>query len=164
MMRAMECQPIGRIRSPHTEQAGTPIQPAFGSNAEVTRVENDPEFREALADLEGYGRVWLLTWLDRAHSFRSRVVPYRDTVERGLFSTRAPSRPNPIGLSCVELREVDVASGLLTLGPSDLLDGTPVLDVKPYVPAVDAFPDAAPGWFGDGTEGPQHADDRFTQQ
>ena len=157
----MDLAPIGRIRSSHTGQAGTPIQPAFGDAGETTTVEIDPPFREALADLQGFGRVWILTWLDRAPDFRSRVVPYRDTVERGLFATRAPCRPNPIGLSCVELRDVDVERGVLTLGPSDLLDRTPVIDVKPYVPAADAFPDAAPGWFGDGEEGRQRADDRF---
>lgn len=158
----MDTQRIGRVRSPHTNQEGTPIQPAFGAADEVTRVEIDAPYREGLADLAGYGRVWLLTWLDRAPAYRARVVPYRDTVERGLFSTRAPCRPNPVGLSCVELRGVDVENGLLTLGPCDLLDGTPVIDVKPYVPAADAFPDAAPGWFGDGETGRRQADDRFT--
>lgn len=154
----MDIQPIGRVRSSHTEQSGTPIQPAFGDDADTTRVEIDEPFREALLDLAGFGRVWILAWLDRASDYSSRVVPYRDTVERGLFATRAPCRPNPIGLSCVELRGVDLEHGVLTLGPTDLLDGTPVIDVKPYVPAVDAFPDAASGWFG---EGANHADDRF---
>ena len=159
----MDIHPIGTVRSAHAVQDGTPIQAAFGDVGETTIVEIDPPFREALADLAGFGRVWILAWLDRAPCFRARVVPYRDTVERGLFSTRAPCRPNPIGLSCVELRRVDIERGVLTLGPSDLLDGTPVIDIKPYVPAADAFPDAAPGWFGDGREGTQRADDRFAR-
>ena len=159
----MDIQPIGRVRSAHTEQAGTPIQPAFGDDGETTTVEIDPPYRDGLVDLDGFGRVWILAWLDRAPAFRARVVPYRDTVERGLFATRAPCRPNPIGLSCVALRAVDVGRGLLTLGPSDLLDGTPVIDVKPYVPAADAFPDAARGWFGGRDEGTQRADDRFAR-
>lgn len=158
----MDIQPIGRVRSPHTEQTGTPIQPAFGAADETTRLEIDAPYRDALLDLAGFSHVWVLAWLDRAPDFRARVVPYRDTEERGLFATRAPCRPNPIGLSCVELRGVDLEHGVLTLGPSDLLDGTPVIDVKPYVPAVDAFPEAASGWFGDGTQGPRQADDRFT--
>ena len=158
---AMELRPIGRIRSPHVEQAGTPIQPAFGEPDATTIVEVDPPYRDALADLDGFDRVWLLTHLDRAKAFRSRVVPYRDTVERGLFATRAPSRPNPIGLSCVALRALDVARGLLTLGASDLLDGTPVLDIKPYIAGIDAFPDARAGWFGASHEERDKADDRF---
>ena len=157
----MDLEIIGRVRSTCTEQSGTPIQPVFGDDGVTTTVEIDAAYREALADLAGFGRVWILAWLDRAPAFRARVVPYRDTVERGLFATRAPCRPNPLGLSCVELRAVDVEHGVLTLGPCDLLDGTPVVDVKPYVPAADAFPDAAAGWFGDGEAGMQRADDRF---
>jgi len=157
----MEIRPIGRVCSAHAEQSGTPIQPAFASTGDVARVEIDPPWRQALADLAGFGRVWILTWLDRAPPFRARVVPYRDTVERGLFSTRAPCRPNPIGLSCVELRDVDVEAGVLTIGACDILDGTPVLDVKPYVPAADAFPDAGAGWFGASSVEGGTADDRF---
>lgn len=157
----MDIHPIGRIHSPHAQQEGTPIQPAFGNADDRVVVEIDAPYREALADLSGFGRVWILAWLDRASAWAPRVVPYRDTVQRGLFSTRAPSRPNPIGLSCVELHEVDVARGRLTIGACDLLDGTPVLDLKPYVPAVDAFPDAAAGWFGASRATRDRADDRF---
>lgn len=149
------------MRSGYTKQSGTPIQPALGDDADTTRVEIDPPYREALLDLAGFGRVWILAWLDRAPDFRSRVVPYRDTVERGLFATRAPCRPNPIGLSCVELRGVDLEHGVLALGSCDLLDGTPVIDVKPYVPAVDAFPDSVAGWWAGSEGGRRRADDRF---
>jgi tRNA-Thr(GGU) m(6)t(6)A37 methyltransferase TsaA len=157
----MELRPIGRVRSSHVEQAGTPIQPAYGEGGETTIVEIDEPYRTALQDLDGFDRVWLITLLDRSKPFRTRVVPYRDTVERGLFATRAPGRPNPIGLSCMELRDVDIEAGVLTLGPGDLLDGTPVLDVKPYLPEVDAFPDARAGWFGASREARDKADDRF---
>ena len=157
----MEFCRIGRVHSAHTSQQGTPIQPVFGEYADRAQVEIDPPFRKALADLSGFGRIWILTWLDRAPPFRPRVIPYRDTVERGLFATRAPCRPSPIGLSCVELLAVDEESGLLELGATDLLDGTPVLDIKPYVPGVDAFPDARAGWFGASSEEGRRADGRF---
>jgi len=159
----MELCRIGRVRSAHTSQQGTPIQPVFGEHADRAQLEIDAPFREALADLSGFGRIWVLTWLDRAPPFRPRVVPHRDTVERGLFATRAPCRPSPLGLSCVELLAVDAESGLLELGATDLLDGTPVLDIKPYLPGVDAFPDARAGWFGASLEEGRRADDRFNQ-
>jgi len=155
----VKLSPIGRVRSRFQNQAGTPIQPSVGEGA--GRVEIDPPYREALADLDGFDRIWLLTWLDRAGEFRPRVVPYRDDVERGLFSCRAPARPNPIGLSCVLLTRVDVESGTIETGPLDLLDGTPVLDLKPYVPRFDAFPDARAGWHDDAAGGRDVADDRF---
>jgi tRNA-Thr(GGU) m(6)t(6)A37 methyltransferase TsaA len=155
----MKLTPIGRVRSPYESQAGTPIQPAVGRGR--ARVEIDPPFREALRDLEGFDRIWLLTWLDRAREFRPLVVPYRDTVERGLFSTRAPARPNPIGLSLVTVESVDPRSGTVEIGPVDLLDGTPVLDIKPYVPRFDAFPDAAAGWHDESRTRRDRADDRF---
>jgi tRNA (Thr-GGU) A37 N-methylase len=91
------------------------------------------------------------------------VVPYRDVVPRGLFATRAPSRPNPIGLSCLRLLSVDSGTGILILESGDLLDGTPVLDLKPYLPGVDAFPDARSGWFGASRSPREQADGRFEE-
>jgi tRNA-Thr(GGU) m(6)t(6)A37 methyltransferase TsaA len=152
---------IGRIRSGYGEQRGTPIQPRFGEAG--ARVEIEAPWRAALADLAGFARIWLVTWLDRAGPARPTVVPYRDTVERGLFATRAPTRPNPIGLSCVTVRSVDVSAGVIETGPVDLLDGTPVLDVKPYVPEFDAFPDAAAGWLDGPGSGRDRADGRFEE-
>jgi len=150
--------PIGVVRTPFAEGAGTPIQPAFAAGAEG-RVELDPDWAPALQDLEGFERVWLLVWLHRARPPRLRVVPYRDTVERGLFATRAPSRPNPIGLSCVRL--LGVEGSTLRVADVDLLDGTPVLDVKPYVPEFDAYPAARAGWLEGEGSGRTHADARF---
>jgi tRNA-Thr(GGU) m(6)t(6)A37 methyltransferase TsaA len=152
---------VGRVRSAYAEQRGTPIQPRYGDEGAV--VEIDEPYRAALADLSGFGRIWLLCWLDRAGDWRPRVVPYRDRVERGLFATRAPTRPNPIGLSAVEVRSVDVRAGVIAIGPVDLLDGTPVLDVKPYVPEFDAFPDAAAGWLEDSGTRREKADGRFEE-
>jgi tRNA-Thr(GGU) m(6)t(6)A37 methyltransferase TsaA len=153
---------IGRLRSAHERQEGTPIQPVYGE--EEAAVEIGPRWREALRDLEGFDRVWLLTHLDRAGEYRLRVVPYRDEVERGLFSTRAPARPSPIGLSCVRLLSVDQEAGILRIGPVDLLDGTPVLDVKPYLPEFDSFPDARAGWFDASGVDRDRADGRFADR
>jgi tRNA-Thr(GGU) m(6)t(6)A37 methyltransferase TsaA len=131
--RAFSARPIGVVRSLNREASGTPIQPAFAEEVEA-EVVVDGEFEEALKDLEGFERIWLVTWLDRTRPFRPLVVPYRDTRHRGLFATRAPSRPNPIGLSVVRL--IRREGRVLHIRGCDLLDGTPVLDIKPYVPGV----------------------------
>jgi len=149
---------IGWIHSPFREPAGTPIQPAFSEATEGT-VEVLPEYAEGLCDLDGFERIWLLCWLDRAPASRLRVVPFRDEVERGLFATRAPCRPNPIGLSCVRL--LSVKHNLLTIGGADILDGTPLLDIKPYVPEYDAFPQSRTGWLEDSSNVRTLADNRF---
>lgn len=153
-------RPIGVVRSPHTGHHGTPIQPRFARNAEGT-VEVFPEYAAALDGLEGFDRIWILSWLHRGRPWRSRVVPYRDTVERGLFATRAPSRPNPIGLSAVRLLGIDGAT--LHVAELDLLDGTPVLDIKPYAPLFDAFPEARAGWLDRAAHAREAADERFEE-
>jgi hypothetical protein len=91
-------RPIGVIRTPYKSASGTPIQPAYGQ--EVTgEVEIREEYQAALSDIEGFERLWLIYWLDRAGPFQPQVVPYRDTAPHGLFATRCPSRPNPIGMN-----------------------------------------------------------------
>ena len=149
---------IGSIRTPFLEAKGTPIQPAYARGAEG-RVLVYEEFAPALHDLEGFERVWLLYWMDRVCGFRPRVVPYRDTREHGLFATRSPCRPNPIGLSVVRLlgREGHV----LHVEGVDMLDGTPLIDLKPYVPEFDAHPGSRAGWFDDRRTDREAADDRF---
>jgi tRNA-Thr(GGU) m(6)t(6)A37 methyltransferase TsaA len=150
--------PIGIIRTPFREPAGTPIQAAFGAGVEAV-VEVHEDYADALADLEGFERVWLLYWFDRARPFTPRVVPYRDRVERGLFATRAPARPNPIGLSAVRLLER--TGSVLRVADIDVLDGTPLLDIKPYVPRFDAHPESRAGWVDSATEDRTVADARF---
>lgn len=118
-------------------------------------------FLDALADLAGFERLWLLYHLDRAAAFKPRVVPYRDTVERGLFATRSPSRPNPIGLSAVRLISVE-RDGLLVEG-LDVLDETPLLDIKPYVPEFDSHPSSKAGWFESALK-TERADGRFERE
>ncbi len=119
----------------------------------------DEELEPALADLEGFERIWLICHFDRVGPFRPRVVPYRDTREHGLFATRAPSRPNPIGLSLVRLLGRD--RNVLRVQGLDILDGTPLLDIKPYVPEFDARVPSKAGWLDETTEERRVADGRF---
>lgn len=154
----MEVKPIGIIHSPFTAAAGTPIQPVFAGGSEGT-VEVYPEYQEGLADLEGFERIWLLFWLDRAAPYKPKVKPYMDDKLRGLFSTRAPSRPNPIGMSCVKL--LGVESNVLRVAEIDALDGTPLLDIKPYISRVDCFDVERSGWLDTIEHRNTKADNRF---
>ncbi len=158
MTMTLEARPIGIIHTPFIQPAGTPIQPVYAAYAEGT-VEVFKPFAEGLADLEGFERIWLLYWCHCSAAPRMRVIPYRDTQERGLFATRAPARPNPIGLSCVRLLRIE--KDVLHVCELDILDGTPLLDIKPYVPAFDSFPDAGSGWLTEERTGRTIADDRF---
>jgi tRNA (adenine37-N6)-methyltransferase len=155
---ALTSRVIGVVRSPFTSAVGTPIQPAYAHGA-VGEVVIAAPYAEALDDIEGFERVWLIYWMDRVGGFRARVTPYRDTREHGLFATRAPSRPNPIGLSVVRLVHRDGC--VLRVADLDILDGTPLLDIKPYVPEFDAHPRSKAGWFDETVEDRQVADDRF---
>jgi tRNA-Thr(GGU) m(6)t(6)A37 methyltransferase TsaA len=137
-------RPIGFIRSPFAEKAEAPRQAALGKDARGT-VEILPEYRDALSDLEGFDRIWLLFWFDRAEGWRPKVQPPRSATKRGVFATRSPHRPNPIGMSAVRLERID---GLvLHVRDLDLVDRSPVIDIKPYIPYADAFPDAREGWL-----------------
>jgi tRNA-Thr(GGU) m(6)t(6)A37 methyltransferase TsaA len=154
----MNVEAIGTIHSSFHETAGTPIQPAMASGARG-RVEVFPQFRDGLKDLEGFDRVWLIYWFDRAAGARLRVVPFLDTEERGVFATRAPCRPNPIGLSPVRL--LSIQDGVLEVADVDVLDGTPLLDIKPYTPRFDHFDVRRSGWLDSVHHGHCVADDRF---
>lgn len=150
---AMTVRPIGVVRSPHEERHGTPRQAAVPADPalrpdEAARIELFPDVLppEAVRDLEGFDLVWVLAWLHLNDGWNPTVVPPRGPrIRRSLLATRAPHRPNPIGLSAARL--VRVEGRVLHLARLDLLDGTPILDVKPYVPSVDAFPDARAGWL-----------------
>ena len=153
----LELTPIGLIRSPHCEAPGTPIQSRWAAGCAGT-VEVFPAFAPGLRDLAGFDRLWLLYWFDRACAARLEVFPYLDTQPRGVFATRAPSRPNPIGLSCVRLLAIE--GPILRVSGLDILDGTPLLDIKPYVPDWDVFPADRVGWYAQ-AGGPRCADSRF---
>jgi tRNA-Thr(GGU) m(6)t(6)A37 methyltransferase TsaA len=156
----LEVTPIGLIHSPHREAKGTPIQPRWADGVEGT-VQLFPEFIPGLRDLNGFDRIWLLYWFDRARGAQLEVVPYRDTQTHGVFATRAPCRPNPIGLSCVRLLAVE--GPILRVADLDVLNGTPLLDIKPYLPDCDAFMVEGIGWWSHALR-PPTADDRFTQE
>ena len=149
---------IGVVRSPHTELDGMPIQPSRARGVRGA-VELESEYEGGLKDLDGFSHVILLCHLHRARPHRLSVVPFLDTVERGLFATRSPSRPNPIGLSVVRLVAVD--GPRLEVEDLDLLDGTPVLDVKPYVPEFDNRVEIRLGWLGEARRRAARSDDRF---
>ena len=154
----MNLRQIGVIHSPHEQAAGTPLQPSLAAGV-MGRVEVLPEFAVGPKDLEGFERIWLVYWFDRAKPAELVVTPYMDTVARGLFATRAPCRPNPIGLSCVRL--VRMEGGVLHVEGVDMLDGTPLLDIKPYVPAFDAFRAERIGWLAEAGQNEAVADGRF---
>jgi len=154
----MILKPIGTIRTPFQTADGTPIQSIYGAGVEAL-VEIHDGYSDALADVEGFERLWLVYWLDRVGPFVPRVVPYRDQVAHGLFATRSPARPNPIGLSVVRLLERK--GSVLRVTDIDILDGTPLLDIKPYVPAFDSHPDSKAGWFDATGSARTLADGRF---
>lgn len=130
----MKIEPIGIIHTPFKEVAGMPIQPAGAAGVQGD-VEVFEAYREALKDLDGFSHIVLLYLFHRSKGFNLQVVPFMDSERRGLFATRAPRRPNPIGLSVVEL--AGVGAGCLHVRNVDMLDGTPLLDIKPYVPEFD---------------------------
>ena len=151
-------KPIGLIHSPFSRSDGAPIQPVFAEGYEGT-VEVYNEFEDALLDLEGFERIWLLYWFDRASEFQSKVKPYMNDRWHGLFATRAPSRPNPIGLSCVKL--LSVKANIIHISELDILDGTPLLDIKPYIGKFDCFKVKRNGWLDTAEKGNIKSDNRF---
>jgi len=156
---AFQVRPIGIIHSPFTEAVGTPIQSAFAEDAEGW-VEVFDEYVEGLKDLAGFDRIWLLYWFDRNTNTRLRVRPFLEEFEHGVFAVRAPCRPNPIGMSPVRL--IEVKGNVLKIGGVDILDGTPLLDIKPYAPRFDHFQVQRSGWLDRAGQDRTQADDRFS--
>ncbi len=145
-------RPIGFVHSPFREKADAPRQAVLAKGVCAT-LELLPEHEDALDDLEGFDRIWVVFWFDRAApSGMTKVLPPRSRKKRGVFATRSPHRPNPIGISAVRLERVE--GRVLHLTGVDFLDGTPVLDVKPYIAYADAFPDASLGWLAESDQGP----------
>jgi tRNA (adenine37-N6)-methyltransferase len=136
-------KPIGVIHTPFTDKSQTPIQPT--RSQEVGRVQVYPEFSEGLQDLEGFSHIFLLYILHQSIGYTLRVKPFLDDQLRGLFATRHPNRPNPIGLSVVRLLRRH--ENYLDIEGVDMLDGTPLLDIKPFVPDFDLRADATSGWY-----------------
>jgi tRNA-Thr(GGU) m(6)t(6)A37 methyltransferase TsaA len=139
----IEYVPIGVIHTPFSDTAGMPIQPVGAVGIRGT-AEVRPEFASGLADLAGFTHVILLYHFHRAAAPRLTVTPFLDSVPRGVFATRAPCRPNPIGLSIVKLLGIDGTT--VHLEGVDILDGTPLLDIKPYIREFDERQSARGGW------------------
>lgn len=147
MNPALAIRPIGYIRTPKPQKFHALHQPDEAV-AENNTLELSPgfDYEQALQDLEGFSRVWLVWWFHLNDSWKPQVIPPRGPQKkRGVFATRSPHRPNPIAITPVQL--LGVSGRTLRLGPCDLVDGTPVLDIKPYIPAYDAFPDERAGWI-----------------
>jgi len=138
------CKPIGIIHSTFKEARGTPIQPAAAKSTGGT-VEIFPEYAGGLKDLEGFSHIYLLFHFHLSKGYSLQVRPYLDDEMRGVFATRAPRRPVPIGLSVVRLRSID--GNILQIEDVDIVDGTPLLDIKPYVPGFDSREDVRTGWL-----------------
>lgn len=144
-------RPIGILRSPYARRIDAPHQSTVVEGTEsgelaVATLELAEWLEErVLQDLSGFGRLWLIFAFHLSEGWKSTVKPPRGGPKRGVLATRSPHRPNAIGLSAVELLRVEGRT--LHLRGVDLLDGTPVLDIKPYVPYADAFPNAKAGWI-----------------
>ena len=136
-------RPIGVIHSPFTDKKQTPIQPT--RSQAVGQVVVYPEFVQGLQDLEGFSHIILLYAFHQSEGYALRVKPFLDDQLRGLFATRHPCRPNPIGLSIVRL--LARRDNVLEIGGVDMLDGTPLLDIKPYVPDFDVRQGTRVGWY-----------------
>jgi len=144
MKLSIHYKPIGIIHSPFKEIKGTPIQPA-GSGGIEGSVEVFPEYTQGLKDLEGFSHIILLYHFHLSGKPVLTVTPYMDSQERGVFATRSPRRPNPIGISVVRL--VRIEGSIIHIQDVDIVDGTPLLDIKPYVPEFDVRTVQSIGWL-----------------
>ncbi len=159
-MNAITYHPIGVIRTPFMDVEGVPIQPVGALGVRGT-VELDPVYLEGLQDLEGFSHIFLLYHLDRVKTWTAKVVPFMDDHPHGVFATRAPARPNAIGISVVRLTKAEGAT--LQVEDVDMLDRTPLLDIKPYLPEFDCREVEGRGWLEENAAKARRtrSDDRF---
>jgi tRNA-Thr(GGU) m(6)t(6)A37 methyltransferase TsaA len=152
-------RPIGVIRTPFRKSEGVPIQASVSDVMGEAKLVN--EYVAGLMGLDGFSHLILVYWFHKSKEPTMIVVPYMADTERGLFATRAPARPNPIGISVVEL--VEVKGRVIRFRGADMLDGTPLLDIKPFVPTFDNRPHAKSGWLADQLDSsrPRRSDSRF---
>jgi len=158
----IEYKPIGIIHSPFKKPEGTPIQPVGGADTEAV-VEIFPEYAEGLEDIGGFSHIILLYHFHLSKTYSLKVKPFLDDALHGVFATRAPARPNPVGISVVRLLRVD--GRMLRIQDVDVLDGAPVLDIKPYVPEFDVRDADRTGWLETQADRTEKArdDGRFTK-
>lgn len=156
----MPIEPIGIIHSPFTSLEDMPIQPGGAADI-IGTVAIDERYRAGLADLEGFSHIYLLYLFHQARRTALTVVPFMDSRPRGVFATRSPLRPNHIGLSIVEIAAI--AGNIVTVRGVDVLDGTPLLDLKPYIAAFDGVGPSRSGWMQASAAevAARRSDDRF---
>lgn len=158
----MQINPIGVIHSPFKQIANMPIQPS-GAKGKIGQIELDPDLTEGLADLEGFSHLIVLYHFHQATKTSLTVTPFLDADPRGVFATRAPTRPNRIGLSILKLLRIE--DNILTVENIDILDGSPLLDIKPYVPKFDLpKEEIQTGWLEESPDDVQatRSDKRFS--
>ena len=157
-------KPIGIIHSIFNEKEGVPIQPRYADSDNVGKVEVYPDYSDGLADLDGFSHVLLIYYLHKSSGHSLKTKPFLDDIERGVFATRAPRRPNPIGVSVVPLKKIKC--NMLYVSHLDVLNGTPLLDIKPYVPLFDEYKDVRVGWLKGKILKDKHkaSDDRFSRE
>ncbi|MDN5280703.1 MAG: tRNA (adenine37-N6)-methyltransferase [Clostridiales bacterium] len=156
----IEFKIIGQVRSRFKEQKGTPIQGKMAPE-ETAELIIAPEYAEGLKDLEGFSHIYVFFKFDRADHNKLLVKPYLDTEDRGVFSTRSPLRPNPLGMTIVRLERIE--ENRLYVSGVDILDGSPIIDIKPYIPDFDQHNPEKIGWYAKNQKrsGKVLADDRF---
>ena len=161
-MENITFEPIDVIHTPFKELTGMPIQPA-GAHGIKGTVEIFLEFCDGLQDIEDFSHIILVFHFNRSKNFKLKVSPFLENKVHGVFAVRAPKRPNPIGISIVKLLKRE--GNIIYIDNPDMLDGTPLLDIKPYIPDFDAYPDAVAGWQEKhkGKVHKQKSDDRFTK-
>jgi tRNA-Thr(GGU) m(6)t(6)A37 methyltransferase TsaA len=147
MAKTLTLRPIGFIRTQYNDKSAAPRQPGMAAENTVGEIRLLPHrnFEQAVQDLDGFERIWLIFWFHQNSGWKPKVLPPRSRKKKGVFATRSPHRPNPIGISLCQLLKVD-GLRILVENP-DLLDGTPILDIKPYVPGIEAFSDSRAGWL-----------------
>ena len=143
-MTSITFQPIGIVHSPFKKPEGTPIQSIAAKDTEAV-IEVFPEFAKGLTDIEGFSHIYILFHLHLAQKKELMVVPFLDNTAHGVFATRSPGRPKSIGISVVCLDKV--IDNKLYIKNIDILDGSPVLDIKPYIPQFDVFKTTKNGWY-----------------
>jgi len=161
-MNLLNLKPIGFIKTPFETKEGMPIQPTGAKDVKGT-IEIDPIYVEGLADLDGFSHVILIYHFHMTKTYELTVKPFMDDNLHGIFSTRAPKRPNPIGFSVVKLNKLE--GNILHIENIDVLDGTPLLDIKPYIPDVDSPEVQKLGWLEGKSDkmGDKISDKRFKE-
>ena len=161
-MNEIRYRPIGVVHSPFKETRGTPIQATAAKDVSGI-VELFPEYAEGLKDIEGFSHIFLIYSFHLSRQSPLIITPYLEDEEHGVFATRAPSRPNSIGISVVRLTKV--TENILHVKDLDIVDGTPLLDIKPYVPEFDIREKARKGWLTEriGRVSMERDDGRFSK-